>query len=50
MYKLRTSVSGLTGTLVAIDLVDAGAIVTGIALAVINVDFTVDSWQTNWFR
>lgn len=38
-----TSVSGLTGTLVAIDLVDAGAIVTGIALAVINVDFTVDS-------
>lgn len=36
-------VAGLTGTLVAVDLVDAGAIVTGVALAVINVDFTVDS-------
>lgn len=38
-----TSVAGFTGTLVAIDLIDAGPIVTGIALAVINVDFTVVS-------
>lgn len=38
-----TCVAGFTGTLVAIDFVDAGPRVTGIALAVINVDFTVDS-------
>lgn len=45
-----TSVAGLTGTLVAIDLVDAGPVVTGVALAVIDVNFTVNSWQTNNFR
>ena len=45
MCELLTRVPGLAGTLVAIDLVDAGAVVTGIALAVIDVDFTVDSWQ-----
>lgn len=47
VYKLLTCVAGFTGTLVAIDLVDAGPIVTGIALAVINIDFTVDSCQKN---
>lgn len=43
--KFLTRVAGFAGTLVAIDLVDAGPIVTGIALAVVNVDFTVDSCQ-----
>lgn len=38
-----TCVTWLTGTFIAIDLVDTGPIVTGVALAVINVDFTVDS-------
>lgn len=38
-----TCVARFTGTLVAIDLVNAGPIVTGTALAVVNVDFTVDS-------
>lgn len=40
---LPTSVAGFTGTLIAIDLIDAGPIVTGIALAVINIDFTIDA-------
>lgn len=38
-----TRVSWFTCALVAIDLVDAGPVVTGITLAVVNVDFTVDS-------
>lgn len=42
-YKLLTCIAEFTGTLVAIDLVDTSPIVTGIALAVVNVDFTVDS-------
>ncbi len=45
MCRLFTCVAGFTGTFVAIDLVDAGPIVTGIAFAVVNVDFTVDSCQ-----
>lgn len=45
VYEFLTCVAGFTGTLVAIDLVDAGPIVAGIALAVVNVDFTVDSCQ-----
>lgn len=45
MYRLLTCVAGFTGALVAINLVDTGPIVTGIALAVVNVDFTVDSCQ-----
>lgn len=49
MYKLLTSVAGFTGTLIAIDLIDAGPIVTGIAFAVINVDFTIDAWKINFF-
>lgn len=49
VYKLLTSISGFTGTLVAIDLVDASPIVAGIALAVVNIDFTVDSCQERCF-
>lgn len=45
VHEMLTCVAGLTGTLVAVDLVDAGPIVAGIALAVVNVDFTVDSCQ-----
>ncbi len=41
--KLLTRVAGFTGTFIAIDLVDAGPIVTWIAFAVVNVYFTVDS-------
>lgn len=49
VYKLLTCISRFTGTLVAVDLVDAGPIVAGIALAVVNIDFTVDSCQTRCF-
>lgn len=43
--RLFTCVARFAGTLVPVDLVNAGSIVAGIALAVINVDFTVDSWE-----
>lgn len=43
--KFPTRVAGFAGALVAIDLVDAGPVVAGIALAVVNVDFAVDSCQ-----
>lgn len=49
VYKLLTCISGFTGTLVAIDLVDAGPVVAGIALAVVNIDFTVDSCHERRF-
>lgn len=35
------AVAGLTGTLVAVDLVEASPVVTWLALAVVQVDFTV---------
>lgn len=41
--QLFTCVSRFAGTLVPVDLVNAGSVVAGIAFAVINVDFTVDS-------
>lgn len=40
-----TCVAGLTGALVAVDLVDAGPEVALVVLAVVDVDFTVDSWH-----
>lgn len=45
MHALLTCVAGLTGALIAIDLVNAGPKVTGIALAVVDVDFTVDPYK-----
>lgn len=45
LCKLLTSVARFTGALVAVDFVDAGPIVTGIALAVVDIDFTVDSYE-----
>lgn len=42
-HCVLTCVAGLAGALVAIDFVDARAKVTGVALAVVNVDFTVGS-------
>lgn len=45
MSTLLTCVARFTGTLVAIDLVDTSPVITGIALAVIDVDFTVDSYH-----
>lgn len=41
--QLVTCVARFARTLVPVDLVNAGSIVAGIAFAVINVDFTVDS-------
>lgn len=38
-----TGVTWLTGTFIAIDFVNTGPIVTRIAFAVVNVDFTIDS-------
>jgi len=38
-----TRVAGLAGALVAVDLVDAGPVVTGVAFAVVDVDLAVDS-------
>lgn len=40
-----TCVSRFTGAFVAIDPVDAGSIFAKIILAVVNIDFTVDSWR-----
>lgn len=42
---LLTCVARLTGTLIAIDLVNTGPKVAGIALAVVDVDFTVDPYE-----
>lgn len=41
--QLLTCVARFTGALVSVDLVNAGSIIAGIACAVINVGFTVDS-------
>lgn len=49
VYKLLTCVARFTGTFITIDLVNAGPIVTGIALAIINIDFTVDSCEKRFF-
>lgn len=44
-----TCVARFTGTLVPIDLVNAGSIVAGIAFAIIDVHFAVDSWERKHF-
>lgn len=38
-----TGVAGFAGALVAVDLVDAGPVIAGIALAVVDVYFAVDA-------
>lgn len=43
IFILLTSVARFTNTLIAIDFVNAGPVVTEIPLAVVNVDFTIDS-------
>lgn len=45
VHTLLTCVARLTGALIAIDLVNTGPKVTGIALAVVDVDFTVDPYK-----
>lgn len=45
VHMLLTCVARLTGALIAIDLVNTGPKVAGIALAVVNVDFTVDPYK-----
>lgn len=46
-HKQLTCVSQLAGTLVSIDLVNALAIVTWVALAVIQIDLTVNTCEPN---
>lgn len=43
--KILTGVAWFTGALVAVNFVDTRPVVTGVALTVVNVDFTVHSWK-----